>query len=438
MRVAVAMLAIAASGLDGARGYASATRGRGTHLSRPASILRARALALGEDARDAAEPPQSDEPAQVAATSVDLVRMGVLLSVPLAWGTYAPAVKIAYAAATEPAVPGLLLSAGQYLVAFLTLSLASAVSGGRAGAGRQDAEPKAPPASERATWLAAFELGLYLFVANFLQISGLALVPTDRAGFLVQTTTLMVPLIDATLKGGLGRLPMRTWAACLLAFSGVVYMSGGAAALSAIGAGGLQDGWLLRLPYPGKGDCLILGSAVIYSVHVIRLSALAPRLEPLRLAPRKAASELALATVAISTLLLLLPNLPLSRQLFAFFAELQRLDGHALALLAGAAAWMGAVTTGYTIWAQTFGQGGGISAPVASIVYSSQPLWSALFAYLLLGESLAPQEAAGGTLVVAALLLGATSQMPRADGGGGDGGGVRSEADGTADRAGLR
>lgn len=376
----------------------------------------------------------------------DISRIGVLLSVPFAWGTYAPAVKIAYAAASEPSVPGIVLSAGQYFFAVLTLSIAASVVGRDATSSRRaddkdDWRPARTRASNRSTWLAAFELGSYLFIANLLQVVGLARVPTDRAAFLVQTSTLVVPLIDAARRGGLGRLPARTWVASLLAFVGVVTMSGGVSAASLLSVfGGASSSAAAavptRLALPASGDLLILGAALVYSWHVIRLSVLAPTIEPLRLAPRKAASELVLACAGLC-LLLLVPSLPAGQELRAFGAELATLDGSKLALLAGAAAWMGAVTTGYTIWAQSYGQGGTVSAPVASLIYTSQPLWSAAFAYLLLGEGLQQSEAVGGSLIICALVLGA-SAPGESPGGGGDSGGGAAEEGSVAAMGGAR
>lgn len=340
----------------------------------------------------------------------DIARIGVLLTVPIAWGTYAPAVKIAYAVASNPAIPGILLSAGQYVVATLTLSLVASLARPKAGAPlRSDAEGDDRPKGKRSKWLAAFELASYLFFANWLQIQGLTRVPADRAAFLVQTSTLVVPLLDAARRGGLGRLPARTWAASFLAFAGVVTMTGGAASLASFFSASSPPA---ALALPANGDAFILGAALIYSWHVIRLSALAPDVEPLQLAPRKAASELLLASASLA-LLLAIPSLPAGGDLRAFGAELAALSAHDLALLGGAAAWMGAVTTGYTMWAQSYGQSGSVSAPVASLIYSSQPLWSAAFAYLLLGESMGRNEAAGGALIVCALLLGALAPAGR-------------------------
>ncbi len=53
----------------------------------------------------------------------------VLLTVPLAWGTYTPVVKYMYER-TDPAVPGFVFSVGYYLVAASTLGLLSRMQGG--------------------------------------------------------------------------------------------------------------------------------------------------------------------------------------------------------------------------------------------------------------------------------------------------------------------
>ena len=70
------------------------------------------------------------------------------------------------------------------------------------------------------------------------------------------------------------------------------------------------------------------------------------------------------------------------------------------------------MTVAYTIWAQSYGQSGGISATNANLVYTTQPLWSAAFAWLLLGELLTPSEAAGGLVIGAALWVATREDEP--------------------------
>jgi len=49
-------------------------------------------------------------------------------------------------------------------------------------------------------------------------------------------------------------------------------------------------------------------------------------------------------------------------------------------------------------------------------MYSTEPVWGALFAYMLLGETLSPSAAAGAGLILASTLVGSISS-------GGSGGG---------------
>jgi len=101
----------------------------------------------------------------------------VLLSVPVAWGTFEPAVRFVYA--IDPPIPAFLFSFAYYLVAATSLILASAI------AGMKDKEPMDTSDSG---WpmKGGIELGSYLFVGNALQVLGLQTVNSDRAAFLLQ------------------------------------------------------------------------------------------------------------------------------------------------------------------------------------------------------------------------------------------------------------
>jgi drug/metabolite transporter (DMT)-like permease len=58
----------------------------------------------------------------------------------------------------------------------------------------------------------------------------------------------------------------------------------------------------------------------------------------------------------------------------------------------------------YTIYAQSFGQRY-IPAATANLIYTTQPLYTAFFAWLLLGETLGPLGYAGGVIILLAVLL---------------------------------
>ena len=195
----------------------------------------------------------------------------------------------------------------------------------------------------------------------------------------------------------------RVLGACLLAFSGVLLLTAGggggegegAAAVAAL-AGGVGG--------PSLGDGLVGAAALIYSMHVVRLSYHAPRLNPLRLARAKEVSRLGYASATLAV------GVALSSQqadaLGAFVASfVDAPDAARLAL--GIVLWNGVVTTAFPTWAQSFGQAR-VSAGTAQVLYSLQPLWSSLFGFLLLGETFGAAGGAGAALILAAVLLAGT------------------------------
>ena len=72
------------------------------------------------------------------------------------------------------------------------------------------------------------------------------------------------------------------------------------------------------------------------------------------------------------------------------------------------------VPSAFTTWAQSYGQAA-VSPSAANVLYSSQPLWNALLAVMLLGESITPTEYLGGGCIVVAALLAAKSPTNAAD-----------------------
>lgn len=115
----------------------------------------------------------------------------VLCTVPLAWGTFEPAVRYVYA--IKPAVPGFVFSVGFYLVAALSLSGLAAASMAKNGSkddGTAQSTQQQPQISPSLPILGGIELGTYLFLGNGLQVLGLKTIPSDRAAFLLQLTTV--------------------------------------------------------------------------------------------------------------------------------------------------------------------------------------------------------------------------------------------------------
>jgi len=276
----------------------------------------------------------------------------------------------------------------------------------------------------------------------------------DRAAFLVQLTTLLVPVLEATLfagQPGVKPLTAKAWAACAIAALGVIIISADGAGVdfAALASAALHPAFAAVAALPTdstglavaaaadavvssslapsdlalslRGDALVACSAIAYSFHVLRLGSIAPRTQPLDLAVAKAAAETAYSAVTLVILLGIAPPLtsalglgsdwlpghfPPAAGLNAFreSAASGAVTSSEWSAIAGASLWCGAFTCAYTIWAQSFGQRA-VRPTSANLIYTSQPIFSAGFAAVLLGEQLSPQGACGGAIIIAALVL---------------------------------
>ncbi|KAL7477564.1 hypothetical protein ACHAW6_003370 [Cyclotella cf. meneghiniana] len=352
----------------------------------------------------------------------------ILLTVPLAWGTYTPVVKYMYDR-MDPPVPGFVFSAGYYLVAAIVLSALNLRSS------KSDSIQINLAQGEPNNWyatLGGLELGSYLFLGNGFQVVGLQTVPADRAAFLVQLTTVMVPLVSAWLSGqGLASVPILTWGACAIALLGVIVM-------------GMDDNgqpaeaflpdhvdWdnILSSVHISHGDGLIILAALAYSMHVVRLGNYAPKTRPLDLAAAKARTEATFSVLVVMVLALIgkvagnrasLLSVPdfaqrLGEEVLNYFGTITTTDvpidvhspiteSSSVLIFVAAILWTGLITSAYTIYAQSYGQRR-INPVDSNLIYTTQPLFSSLFAYALLGEKLGVCGWVGAGLIGVALGL---------------------------------
>ncbi len=334
----------------------------------------------------------------------------VLLTVPLAWGTYTPVVKYMYEK-MDPSMPGFVFSAGYYVVAAVSLSILCQLQ-----VQKEDDLDKEEE-SNKITNIGGWELGSYLFIGNGLQVVGLQTVPADRAAFLVQLTTVIVPLLSAFAAGNIFAVPTLTWAACIIAFSGVVIMGADGSETP-----GDQTGMLpLNALHMSQGDILILLAAVAYSFHVVRLGVYAPRTTAIKLAASKATTEAVLSIFLVTGLLFIGNTSPSSLPEFVNNIGSEVVDythsissaivngsllnkESSLGVSIAAILWTGWVTCAYTIFAQSYGQQR-VNPTDSNLIYTTQPLFSSLFAYFLLGEVLGVYGYIGAVMIGTALWL---------------------------------
>lgn len=339
----------------------------------------------------------------------------VLFTVPLAWGTFEPAVRLVYQ--YQPDMPPFVFSLAYYIPASIALVLLAFRSTDEAGLQKEgDSTTALTPDVDRITPIAGgIELGTYLFVGNALQIIGLKTVPSDRAAFLLQLTTIFVPLVQSILARDIGIIPARTWVAALVALSGVglIGLDGGTSPLPS----SASTSYLKSLDFT-VGDFYIMLGALFYTFHCIRLEMYARRTSAIRLAAAKATTEAAwsalVLVVCISTSALVPPDYQMSLldpargsgdDILSYLRNLDHLQSDPHWLDVGIATlWTGLVTVAYTIYAQSFGQSR-VPAATANLIYTIQPFFTALVAFLVLGERLGLYGYVGGSLIAGAVLL---------------------------------
>lgn len=359
----------------------------------------------------------------------------VLMTVPFAWGTFEPVVRFVYA--IDPPIPGLVFSPCYYLVAASALSALSLATSPR------EDEPTKEDSSfkdtsdmtvERNSFLpilGGMELGFYLFLGNSLQVLGLNTLNSDRVAFLIQLTTIFVPLVQAISARNLFAIPARTWIACLIALAGVgvIGLEDNESLLQGNNMLDTSDGlsnFAFSEQLLGQGDYLVIGAALAYTFHCIRLEKYAKETRAVTLAAYKATTETVLSFFLVALLLVYSSSgaeyaatssnflatfaFDTGKDIASFFRTFpERLsDGSippsVLLPAIGAVVWTGLVTCAYTIYAQSFGQSR-VNPSDANLIYTFQPVWTSLIAYFLLGETLGPSGFIGGAMIGLAVFL---------------------------------
>jgi hypothetical protein len=175
----------------------------------------------------------------------------------------------------------------------------------------------------------------------------------------------------------------------------------------------------------------------MYTMHVVRLGKYARQTTPLNLAASKATVELILSIGLLAGLIAIASTggslddamvgagsggglvayaRESGREIQTFYETFRQgiesgtLPASTLQKIVGATLWTGWVSTAYTIYAQSFGQRR-VSPTDANLIYSVQPIFTAIFAFFLLGETMEPVAFVGGGLIGAAVYLVASKSV---------------------------
>ncbi len=212
----------------------------------------------------------------------------------------------------------------------------------------------------------AVVLGALYGVAQILQTTGLAHTAASVSGFITGMYVVATPLFAAVLLRS--RIGAMTWFAVLLAMTGL-----GVLTLGDVSAG-------LGLGY---GEALTLVSAMIYALHIVGLGAWSESRDALGMSILQCMVIAVICAVAAAPGGIELPDRTGDWLSIGY-----------MALFAGAASLLGQT------WAQAH-----LPPTRTAIIMSMEPVFAALFAVLLGGESATVRMLLGGALVLSAMLL---------------------------------
>jgi len=263
----------------------------------------------------------------------------LLLLVTLIWGSTFVMVKDA--TASYPIFPFLTLRFGLAALALLLIGWRRLPSLGWKGVG------------------AGVLIGLFLFSGYALQTFGLRYTSASKAGFITGLSVVIVPVLSTLL---LRRRPTPG------AFIGVCLATVGLALLT------LDHDRSIAI-----GDLLVLGCALSFALHIVAVSAFAPRMDPLALT----IIQVATVTLASGTITL-------------FTDRPWPQPGPSAWLAAG---FTGVLATAVAFFAQTAMQR--FTTPThTALIFAGEPVFAALFGVLLAGDVITARGLAGGILII--------------------------------------
>ena len=224
-------------------------------------------------------------------------------------------------------------------------------------------------------WRWGAEMGLWMFLGFSFQAIGLASTTAQRSGFLLYLNVKFVPFFARILFGKQISIP--TWASAFAAFAGTALLA--------------LDGTTISF---NVGDIWSIAAAMSSAMFILRLedaSKHVPNAAALNSACLWVVALLAtvwsfggasLASIDTSQTLLQMKEIAFS---------------HPLELI-----YLGGVTTALSNYIQAKAQKN-VSAERASVIYSLDPVYGAIFAWVLLGEQLGgPQAYVGAAIITVA------------------------------------
>lgn len=238
------------------------------------------------------------------------------------------------------------------------------------------AKPR-PDSDLRTTANAAFaglEVGMWASVGYVAQAVGLETTTASKSAFLCSLAVVIVPLLDRIMGK---KLSLKQIAGAAMAVAGVAFLE--------LGGGPLESF--------SSSDIASLIQPFAFGLGFWKMEQ-AMRVHPEE-ASRSTAAQLLAIFVASATYCLAADGLPDSTQIMAWLMD---------PMILAALLWTGAITTALTVYMETLALKT-LSAADTTLIFSTEPLWGAAFASVVMGEHFGPTAIAGGALILAGCLV---------------------------------
>lgn len=209
--------------------------------------------------------------------------------------------------------------------------------------------------------------GVFLCVASNFQQFGISYTTVGKAGFITALYIVIVPILGIFRGKKAG---IQIWLGVALAVVGLYLLC-------------MQGGLHLD-----KGDSLVLGCALVFSMHILTVDYFAPRVDGVKLS----CIQFMVSGILSGICMMIFEKPQLSQILSAWLPIC-----YAGLLSSGA---------GYTL--QIVGQKG-LNPTVASLIMSLESVFAALAGFVLLGQNMSVRELVGCVLMFAAIIL---AQLP--------------------------
>jgi len=237
-------------------------------------------------------------------------------------------------------------------------------------------------------------VGLFFGSGYMIQAVALQTSTASLQAFLLSLSVIVCPMLDQLLGGK--PQPTRVWAAACVAMLGVGCLEGGSFASSS-----LAPGDVIGLLQP-----LFFGTGFWVCERAVKRHRAADAEHDMALPVALTAWNL-LAVLGIAAVWLGAESFGAGsagpEHLQALIGTFAASPLEHLPLLA-ALLWTGLVTTAGCSVAEA-GALGELSSADATVVFATEPLWGAFFAWAMIGEELGPATAVGGLLMVAACVI---------------------------------